>query len=366
MPDSNTYSYEADLELIIRAVKEAGQIARDGFHAAKSDVWDKEQNHPVTQTDIDVNDYLNAFLCGARPDYGWLSEETKDDQSRHQCTRTFVIDPIDGTRAFIDRTPNFVISVAVIEDGLPIIAAIYNPLKEELYTAQIGAGAFLNQNKITASQCSQIEGCHMIGYPRKFRRLGWPEMNVSIANSMAYRMCLVASGEADAAVTFTPKSDWDLAAAILITSEAGGITTTLNGNTIRFDKKKTTNRGVICAGSALHPLLFNQIKPLIDAFENSDNKVRDFSHLGTTPKDRQEKKTMQLLHLVIGGELVDPMKTEFKDLTKVDFVGAFPDFATAKDAWKSAAQRSVDNAHMRYFVLHAHELIDPDKDGVIG
>ena len=366
MPDSNTYSYEADLELITRAVKEAGQIALNGFHAATTDVWDKEKGHPVTQTDIDVNNYLNEFLLGARPDYGWLSEETKDDKSRHDRARTFVIDPIDGTRAFIDRTPNFVISVAVIEGGLPIVAAIYNPLKKELYTAQAGEGAYLNGAAISTSPCDKIEGCNMIGYPRKFRRLGWPKMKVSIANSMAYRMCLVASGEADAAVTFTPKSDWDLAAAILIMSEAGGLTTTLSGKPIRFDKKKTTNRGVICAGPALHPLLFKQIKPLIDAYENSDNKVRDFSHLGTTPKDRQEKKTMQLLHLVIGGELVDPMKTEFIDLEKVDFVGAFPNYQTAKDAWKSAAQRSVDNAHMRYFILHAHELIDPDKDGVIG
>ena len=74
----------------------------------------------------------------------------------------------------------------------------------------------------------------------------------------------------------------------------------------------------------------------------------------------------QLLHIVFGGELVDPMKTEFKDLTNIEFVGAYPNYAAAFDAWKSAAQRTVDNAHARYFILHAHELIDPDKDGVIG
>jgi len=80
-----------------------------------------------------------------------------------------------------------------------------------------------------------------------------------------------------------------------------------------------------------------------------------------------EKNTPeQLLHLVIGGELVDPLKTEFRDLTSVDFVGAYPNFEQARKAWKAAAQRSVDNAHMRYFVLHAHDLIDPDNDGVIG
>jgi len=82
--------------------------------------------------------------------------------------------------------------------------------------------------------------------------------------------------------------------------------------------------------------------------------------------DRKPSDDMQLLHLVIGGELVDPNKTEFKDLSKVDFVGAYPNFESARAAWKSAAQRTVDNAHMRYFVLHAHELIDPDKDGIIG
>ena len=206
----------------------------------------------------------------------------------------------------------------------------------------------------------------MVGYPRKFRRLGWPDMNVSVVNSMAYRICLVASGQVDATVAFTPKSDWDLAAATLIIQEAGGIVTTITNEPIRYDNDTTSNLGVICAGTTLHGLIVERIKPLLDAFYESGKKARDFSHLGTRPEDRQENKRMQLLHLVIGGELVDPMKTEFKDLEAVDFVGAFPNYQTARDAWKSAAQRTVDNAHMRYFVLHAHELIDPDKDGLIG
>lgn len=370
MPDSSKHKpssgHDVDLALIRDAVLKAGAIALKGFNTADTKIWDKEQNHPVTQTDIEVNDYLQKQLCAARPDYGWLSEETKDDLSRHDCQRTFVVDPIDGTRAFIDRTPNFAVSVAIIEDGMPIVAALYNPLNDELYTAQIGQGAFLNDAPISSTQRDMIENCRMVGYPRKFRRLGWPDMNVSVVNSMAYRMCLVASGQADATVAFTPKSDWDLAAAILVVSEAGGTTTTITGNNIRFDQKETTNLGVICAGPKLQPLLIKRVKPLIDAYYSSDNKIRDFSHLGTKPEDRKDKKQMQLLHLVIGGELVDPLKTEFIDLEKVDFVGAFPNFETAKDAWKSAAQRSVDNAHMRYFILHAHELIDPDKDGIIG
>ena len=193
MPDSKPHI--SDLNLIRAAVLSAGKIALKGFHAGKIDVWDKEKNHPVTQTDIEVNDHLHQVLTEARPDYGWLSEETKDDESRHDCLRTFVVDPIDGTRAFIDRQPNFAISVAVIEKGEAIVAALYNPLKDELYTAHKGGGAFLNETSISVSSCQQIKDCNMIGYPRKFRRLGWPDMNVSVVNSMAYRICLVASGQ---------------------------------------------------------------------------------------------------------------------------------------------------------------------------
>ena len=370
MPDSKPHkdvgSLASDLELIRTATLSAGKIALRGFHAGKADVWDKEKNHPVTQTDIDVNDHLLKTLMDARPDYGWLSEETKDDKSRHDCARTFVVDPIDGTRAFIDRTPNFAVSVAIIEKGEPIVAALYNPLKDELFTASKDGGAFLNDKPISVSSCQQIKDCNMIGYPRKFRRLGWPDMNVSVVNSMAYRMCLVACAQADATVAFTPKSDWDLAAAALIVQEAGGVVTTVTNKPIRYDNDTTSNLGVICAGTKLHALIVERTNTLMNAFYKSGKKARDFSHLGTQPEDRQEKKSMQLLHLVIGGELVDPQKTEFIDLDAVDFIGAYPNYKAARDAWKSAAQRTVDNAHMRYFILHAHELIDPDKDGFIG
>jgi len=363
LPD---YSPQNDLLLISDAVLKAGQIALDGFNASWIDVWDKEKGHPVTATDIAVNNYLLETLMTARPDYGWLSEETKDDKSRHSKNRSFVVDPIDGTRAFIDRSPNFAVSVAIIENGQPIAAALFNPLKNEFYQALKGQQATLNDTPIRVSACQDITGCHMVGYPRKFRRTGWPEMNVTIANSMAYRICMVASGHADATIAFTPKSDWDLAAAALILEQAGGKITDLIGRPLRFDKNDTSNLGVICAGPALMPLLETQMKPLVDEIKHNPSTSRDFSHLGTIPEDRKDQSHMQLLHLVIGGELVDPNKTEFKNLDQVDFIGAYPNFETAKDAWKAAAQRTVDNAHMRYFILHAHELIDPDKDGYIG
>lgn len=370
MPEANDIcvSYSEDLALIKTAVLAAGKIARDAFEANDSEVWDKDKGHLVTDADIAVNDYLLKTLCDARPDYGWLSEETKDDHSRHACPRTFVVDPIDGTRAFIDRTPNFAVSVAVIQDGKSIAGAVYNPLKDEMFEATLGGGAKLNGEEITTADTDAIEGIRMVGYARKFRRLNWPDMDCHVANSMAYRMVLVACGQADATVAFTPKSDWDIAAAQLIASEAGAVVTNLHGVPPSYDGETTRGLGIICAGKTLHALLLARITPVITQFQKSDDRVKDFGFMGTTQKDRvmSDAANIQLLHLVIGGELVDPNKTEFKDLKAVDFVGAYANFADAHAAWKGAAQRTVDNAHMRYFVLHAHELIDPDKDGIIG
>ena len=359
-------SFEEDLALIAKAVKGAGEIARNAYNVNDDAVWDKGSGHLVTDADIAVNNYLSEVLQKARPDYGWLSEETKDDHSRHACPRTFVVDPIDGTRAFIDRSPNFAVSVAIIENGRSIAGALYNPLMEELYEATLDGGAKLNGKPIKASQKTKLEGCEMVGYPRKFRRLGWPEMNVRVANSMAYRIALVASGEADATVSFTPKSDWDLAAAELIAVEAGAKITNLRGDGFRYDQKSTSEFGVICASPALYALLLERVIPVIEKFETSTDRKKDFGFMGTRMADRNDNDNVQLLHLVIGGELVDPNKTEFINLDKVDFVGAYGSYGEARAAWLGAAQRTVDNAHMRYFILHAHELIDPDKDGYIG
>lgn len=356
---------QEDQILLNKTVREAGRLCLDHFHRNDARVWDKTDNHPVTDADIAVNDFLLDALMTARPDYGWLSEETKDDHSRRTSQRSFVVDPIDGTRAFIDRKPGFAVSVAIIEEGHVVAGCVFNPLKGEFYSARVGGGATLNGRLLHVRNCAAIGGCTMVGYPRKFKRLGFPDMVYKITNSMAYRMAMVAAGHADGTVSFTPKSDWDIAAATLIATEAGAVVTDLYGHIPRFDGPTTSGMGVICASPALHALLLDQVKPVMDSLATGNATIKDYRYLGTTMSDR-DTAPIQLLHLVIGGELEDPNKTTFKNLKEVDFVGAFPNYAEAHDAWKSAAQRTVDNAHARYFILHAHELIDPDKDGIIG
>jgi len=361
---------DKDLTLLIETAHIAGAIARDYYNKGNTKAWNKSENHPVTEADIAVNDYLEETLQAARPDYGWLSEETKDDASRRRAKRSFVVDPIDGTRAFMDGRPHFTICLAVIENGKAITGVVYNPMLEEMFEASLGGGARLNGKAISPSDCTSIEGCAIVGYPRKFKRLGWPEMKVSIRNSMAYRIVLVAAGMRDATVSFTPKSDWDLAAAEIIANEAGAITTDLDGKAFHYAKDHVTEAGVICASPRLHALLLSKVKERRTPVKphQLETKMSDRnSDKKNQGKKRQDKeKPSQLLHIVIGGELVDPMKTEFIDLGNMTYIGAYPNYAKAYDAWKDAAQSTVDNAHMRFFILHAHDLIDPDNDGVIG
>lgn len=252
-----------DRALLIKAVREAGTLAKTYYDLNAVEVRNKSNNSPVTDADLAVNTFLLAALMKARPDYGWLSEETKDDGSRRKKKRVFVVDPIDGTRAFIKRLPHFVVSVAVIEDGKSVAGALYNPLTGEAFDAHIGGGASLNGQPIRVTDCAQIEGCSMIGYDYKFKAQKiWPAMTYRSRNSMAYRIALVASGQADATIAFTSKCDWDLAAAVLIASEAGASITDREGKPFEFDKDSIVKSGVICASPTLHPLLLDTVSKI--------------------------------------------------------------------------------------------------------
>ncbi len=249
-----------DCELLVDMVIKAGKIAKTHYDLNDSQIWNKSNNSPVTDADIAVNSYLLTELMNARPGYGWLSEETKDDGSRRTAERVFVVDPIDGTRAFIKRKPHFVVSLAVITEDGPVAGALYNPLTEELFEAYAGGGAKYNGKPITVRDCAGIAGCTMIGYDFKFIAKKWPAMICEVRNSMAYRIALVAAGQADATVAFTPKSDWDLAAAEIIAREAGAVITDIDGAALLYNRSSTTNSGVICAGPTLHPKLLEQVK----------------------------------------------------------------------------------------------------------
>jgi myo-inositol-1(or 4)-monophosphatase len=253
----------ADLSLIVEAAREAGALAAN-LREGGLDIEYKEGDSPVTNADLACDALLKQTLGAARPDYGWLSEETADDPSRLAKRRLFVVDPIDGTRAFMKGRPWWSVSIAVVEDRLPVAGVVFAPQVDELYAARAGGGATLNGRPIHASACEAVEGCGMVGDPRMFSHPAWPEpwpaMRVESRNSTAYRMCLVASGAFDAALAPVAKHDWDLAAADLIAREAGAFSGDHRGGPFRFNGPIPTQPSLLCAAPRLAPLILNRVR----------------------------------------------------------------------------------------------------------
>lgn len=253
---------EPDVVLIERVVREAGAIARDIFERSFQ-TWNKKDGSPITEADLAVNKYLGEQLRSARPDYAWLSEENEDDRSRFEAKRVFVVDPIDGTLAFVKRRPHFTISVAVVEDGHPVVAAVYNPVTDESYCAAKGEGARLNGEPIQVTAKDTLEDARMLASKGTLTsprwEQPWPDMYIENPNSIALRVALVAAGRFDAALTMAAIHDWDIAAADLILTEAGGVITTIEGVTPVYNRDDVNQPSVLAAGPALHAVLRSRL-----------------------------------------------------------------------------------------------------------
>lgn len=354
-----------DLITLRETARAAAALAVDWFERADWRFWDKSKGHPVTEADLAVNTLIRERLMAARPDYGWLSEETALDNETRLSRRAWVVDPIDGTRAFMRGEPYWCIAVGVLERGQCRAGVVYAPLMDEFYEARVGGGAFLNGDRLRISDCTQEEGCRIITNEGMLTHpawpVPWPEMDVikPKPNATLIRMCWVASGKADAALTLWRKSDWDLAVGSLIVQEAGGVATTHLGEPYVFNRGEPAQRSLLAAGKPLHSLLMARVKGV--RLPDPNWTVRPYDPTPNTERQKMGDTHMkQLLHIVIGGELKDVTDVEFEDLSKIDFVGAYPNYKDAYDAWKGAAQRTVDHAEMRYFILHAHKLLDPE------
>jgi myo-inositol-1(or 4)-monophosphatase len=259
-----------DLILLEACVREAGALALQ-FFGGDYKSWNKAGGSPVTEADLAVDNFLKAHLLKARPDYGWLSEETTDNPSRLEKSRVFVVDPIDGTVAFLKGRPHFTICAAVVEDGRPRAAIVFNPATAECFSARLGGGAFLNNIPIHPTGQDRIEGCRMLAPKSLFE--GWPPMQVETYSSIAYRVVLVAAGRHDAMISLTVKRDWDLAAADLILWEAGGILTDAAGQKLIYNRPSAAQRATIGAGPKLQPLLLAKIAA--DATKNACEALPD-------------------------------------------------------------------------------------------
>lgn len=250
----------ADLALITDAIHEAGNIATR-FAGRGAQVWDKPGGAgPVTEADLAVNTYLETTLRGARPDYGWLSEETEDTPERLSHDTVFIVDPIDGTRSFIEGSRTWAHSVAVAHKGVVTAGAIYLPLRDLLYTAAKGQGAWLNGAPLGTSDAEHLIGTHILATKPTLAPEHWPgglpDFRRAHRPSLAYRLGLVGQGRFDAMLTLRPTWEWDIAAGALIVEEARGICSDKMGQSLLFNGPSARLNGMVAAGPGLHgPLM---------------------------------------------------------------------------------------------------------------
>lgn len=257
--------YDDDLALIRGAVLAAGALALAEREQGLK-VWSKSGGSPVTSADMAVDALLKTTLLKARPDYGWLSEETADTPERLSRRRLFIVDPIDGTVAYMKGKPWWCIPIAVIEDGRPVAAVIYAPALNETFQATLGGGAFLNGQPISASDTDSLDDASLLADARMIEGPQWlepwPTMRFEKRNAIAYRMALVAAGAFDAAIALSPKWDWDIAAGALIAEEAGAKVTDHRGQPWHFNRLDPRQASLVCAAPALHPLIVRRTAPI--------------------------------------------------------------------------------------------------------
>lgn len=256
--DAPPHSDRALIDSLHTCVREAGALALSFFGQAPRSQT-KADGTSVSDADLAVDDYLRKHLGNIDPAYGWLSEETEDDPSRLECERVWVVDPIDGTRAFLKERPEWTVCAALVENGEPLLAAVFNPAKNEFFHATRGEGAFLNDTAIMVPDPVSLQNCRLAASATMFRPERWPEpwpeMETVWVNSIAYRLALVAAGKCDGTVSMSGKCDWDIAAADLIVREAGGAVTTHDARTFTYNHPNSRHSSVVAAGPALHAQL---------------------------------------------------------------------------------------------------------------
>lgn len=253
MPDADAAADRADLALLRQAAGEAGAIAMRYFRKSQ-DVWMKDGVSPVSEADYAVDRFLRETLLAARPDYGWLSEETADGAARLAARRTFVVDPIDGTRAFLSGFDTWCVSVAVVEGGQSRCGVLDCPAKATVFAAAEGQGALRDGRPLAVRPAPERPA---VGGPKALLKAMPPEIRERAADvpyipSLAYRIAIIASGEIDATFVKPNAHDWDLAAADVILREAGGRILDRTGRQPLY-AGPVTRHGALVAGSG--PLL---------------------------------------------------------------------------------------------------------------
>jgi myo-inositol-1(or 4)-monophosphatase len=260
LPANETGDLRAPLEVIVR---KAGELARETARRPFKH-WTKGIDHsPVTEADIVVNEFLHDQLGALLPGAAWLSEESQDRLPDRALPLAWIVDPIDGTRAYISGRADWTISVALAEYGRPLTAALYAPVTDEMFLASRGGGAVLNGLPIGTTSGAMLTGARLAGPRRYLDRLSALTPGILAqpkVHSLALRIARVAQGTLDAAIASRGSHDWDLAAADLLVHEAGGALTDFVGRPLQYNEPKSAHGALIAAGYSRHTALIGLVR----------------------------------------------------------------------------------------------------------
>jgi myo-inositol-1(or 4)-monophosphatase len=267
---TRTFEDTAFVDRILETAREAGALALPFFRPGERTLArfeSKEGGSPVTEADRRVDDFLHERLGALLPDAGWLSEETADTDARLSRKSLFIVDPIDGTRAFMAGDARWAVCIALVTDGRPVLGVVHLPARQETYVAAAGEGAFRNDAPIRVSPRPGLEGARIAGPMSVLKALARDGLAFETEPripSLAYRLVRVADGSLDAGLASTNACDWDIAAADIILHEAGGRLTDLDGRAPQYNRVATRHGLLSASADQLHRELTNALRRALE------------------------------------------------------------------------------------------------------
>ncbi|MBV9137347.1 MAG: 3'(2'),5'-bisphosphate nucleotidase CysQ [Hyphomicrobiales bacterium] len=277
-------------ELVRAAAVEAGALAMRWFrHGERTGarVWTKGKSSPVTEADVEVDAFLRRRLAMAGEEFGWLSEETVDSPERLACRFVFVVDPIDGTRAFVEGDPRWCVSIALVDDGLPSVAVVHAPALSMTHEASLTGEARLNGKPIRVSHAPSLAGMRVAGPRFLLDSLVAAHTHITpVAKipSLAHRFCRLADGSLDAALASANANDWDIAAAHLIIERAGGKLSDLDGRVPRYNQASTIHGRLFAAPAGGFERTLLEVRQALDLPEKVLTATDPVSNRESAPR----------------------------------------------------------------------------------
>jgi len=255
-------------DVAVQAAREAGAVVRRYYETGVA-ARDKGPDNPVTRADLEANRRIQALVTAAFPHDGWLSEETADSTERLARRRVWVVDPLDGTKEFIQHIPEFCVCVALVVEGRPAVGVSYNPAADRLYAAVRGEGTRVNGVPARVSATARLAEAVVLASRSEDRRGEWDAFKgharVRLTGSVAFKLAEIATGAGDATFTLTPKNEWDICAGTLLVEEAGGRVTDLAGAPLRFNQPSPLRPGMVASNGVLHADLLALIRDVAPA-----------------------------------------------------------------------------------------------------